>query len=85
MRIRLISRRTAVVFAWLLSLLGAGAAGTVWAQRTAQPEPQVLSGSDVGFRLERVGRDGAGIGTLVIRLDGRWVEAQFSSRIHPVK
>jgi hypothetical protein len=37
--------------------------------------PVVLTGSEVGFRLERV-RDGVPIGTVVVRVDGRWVAPQ---------
>jgi len=35
----------------------------------------ILSGSDIGFRLERT-QDGIPIGTLVVRVDGRWIEAR---------
>lgn len=41
------------------------------------PESQVLSGSDVGFRIEREDSDGAKVGMLVVKVDGKWVEARF--------
>ena len=60
------------------SLLGAGAASAVGAAAAGQSnEPRVLSGSDLGFRVEGMARDGAPIGTLVVRVDGKWVAPQF--------
>lgn len=39
------------------------------------PEPPVvLSGTDLGFRVEGP-RDGDRVGRLVVRIDGQWVEA----------
>ena len=38
--------------------------------------PQVLSGPDVGFRIEGQ-RAGVPVGTLVVRINGEWVEAEF--------
>ena len=71
--------------ALLTSFLGVGAAATVAAQRIVRPlgpdgklqEPTVLSGSDLGFRVDGHDRDGAQVGTLVVRVDGKWVEARF--------
>ena len=67
------SRRSwlAVVLASLLS----GISGAVLAQPKSeiQNEPVVVSGADIGFRIERYER-GKPIGTLVVRLNGRWVE-----------
>jgi len=38
--------------------------------------PFVLSGDDIGFRVERDGPNGP-IGRIVVRIDGQWVEAQL--------
>ena len=39
------------------------------------PEPaRVLSGTDVGFRLEGFDKAGRPIGTFVIRVNDRWVD-----------
>jgi hypothetical protein len=65
------------VVLWLLSLVLVGAA-SAWISAQARivtpPDaPIVLSGPDVGVRVEA--RDGNNaIGTLVVRLEGRWVE-----------
>jgi len=35
--------------------------------------PTVVSGNDVGFRIERT-QDGLPVGRVVVRVDGRWVD-----------
>jgi hypothetical protein len=68
---------------WVLSL---GIVGVLTAAAQVPPpsrnpqtflldSPTILSGDDVGFRLERV-RDGVPVGRVVVRIDGRWVEPQ---------
>jgi hypothetical protein len=68
------SVRASVVVAlvWLASLVGVG----VWAQTA--PEQRVISGGDLGFRVERVQSDGTPVGKLVVRTNGKWVETGFS-------
>jgi hypothetical protein len=46
------------------------------------PEPVVLSGADVGFRVEGMIFD-VPVGRLVVRLNGQWVEPQFGSGASP--
>ena len=71
-----ISRR-----AVLASVLGASAGGAAVAAEivaTGQSnEARVLSGSDLGFRIDGTARDGTPIGTFVVRVDGKWVSPQF--------
>lgn len=38
--------------------------------------PAVLSGDDIGFRVEGY-RGTVAVGTLVVRVDGKWVDADF--------
>jgi hypothetical protein len=59
---------------WLASLVAVG----VWAQAPSQPEAKVISGSDLGYRIERTDRTGKPIDTIVVRIDGKWVEAGFA-------
>ncbi len=70
------------VLLWLLSLvLVATASAWISAQATKPyivipkplDQPTVLSGADVGVRVESWDGNNA-IGNLVVRLDGRWVE-----------
>lgn len=62
---------------WVLSLLAVGTAASaqmrVW---RPVPEPKVLFGEDVGFRVDGF-RGEIPSGTIVIRVNGAWVEAQI--------
>ena len=76
----LLMRHWKLVVVWGLSLLAASAiSASAQAQRgelgfTLVTEvPTVVSGSDVGFRIERT-QNGIPIGRLVVRIDGRWVD-----------
>jgi hypothetical protein len=40
--------------------------------------PTVIAGNDLGFRIEST-RNNIAVGTLVVRIDGHWVEAQVGS------
>ena len=42
------------------------------------PEPRIVSGPDVGFRIES-DQGGIPVGRLVIRVDGKWVEARIGT------
>ena len=82
------SLRTIVTLAgfWLVSLLVVANA-QVFEQPRILPEPRVLSGPDVGFRVEAQ-HGTLPIGKLVIRVDGKWIEARigttFGTRpVHP--
>ena len=63
----------------LASVLGAGsvAVGRKAVVAGQSNEPRVLSGSDLGFRIDGMSRDGAPIGAIVARVDGKWVSVQF--------
>ena len=85
MNTHLLSRR-----ALLGSLVGVGASATVGAQMSkpefvkpgGQPaDLPVVSGSDIGFRVNGVDSDGTRIGELVVRVDGTWVGAKFGMRL----
>lgn len=66
-------------------MLGAFTGGATFAQYRVTPsivqEPvRVLSGSDIGFRVE--GRRGASVvGSLVARIDGAWVDVDTSAEM----
>ena len=68
--------RCILVVMWLMSLFAVGtlARGQAY-QFNPLPEPIVVSGNDVAYRVEGwLGN--APAGRLVIRMDGRWVEPQ---------
>jgi hypothetical protein len=65
----------AVVAGFTSALMRAQAPSQVPAPYTQQQPPaaRVVSGADIGFRVEGT-RDGRALGTLVVRIDGQWVE-----------
>ena len=71
----------AVLLASLLSAVSVALLAQPQAQ--AVDEPVVLSGPDIGFRVERYER-GKPIGTLVVRLNGRWVEPRAVMQAVPL-
>jgi hypothetical protein len=87
------ARAWTLTLAWTLSWVAVGGLASVLTSAQARP-PQalglpvveitegttILSGSDIGFRVERT-QDGVPIGTLVVRVDGRWVEAGTAVRV----
>lgn len=81
-----IARVWKLALAWMLSVVAVGAIASVFTSAQAPGSMRgqtplmtegttILSGSDIGFRLERT-QNGVPIGTLVVRVDGRWVEAR---------
>jgi hypothetical protein len=62
---------------WLTSLITvAGFTSALMRAQTAQSDAPILSGSDIGFRVEG-NKDGSAVGTLMVRINGKWVRAQF--------
>jgi hypothetical protein len=73
-----IRARIGLVVIWVASLVAVAALARAQVRMTPLPSPVVLSGSDIGFRLEgRIGSTPAG--TLVIRVNGKWVAPTAST------
>lgn len=70
-------RRVALIATlWLLSLVAMAAAVTAQVRPTVPlPEPKILSGADVGFRVEAM-HGQTPVGSIVIRVNGEWVTVQ---------
>ena len=64
---------------WLASLLIV--AGLTSGLIRAQATDRILSGSDIGFRLEGTDRAGTPLGTFMLRVNGEWVEASISPKV----
>jgi hypothetical protein len=47
------------------------------------PTPTVISGDDIGFRVEGLRGKTTPVGKLVIRLNGQWVEPELSDAVQP--
>ena len=77
------SRRACLVV--LLASLLSAVSGALLAQPQgpAPAEPGVLSGPDVGFRIDSYDR-GKPVGTLVVRVNGRWVEPKSTMQAVPL-
>ena len=72
-----LQRRTVLIILWLVSMVAAGAWGYAQAVLPSGQAPVVLSGSDIGFRVE--GRRGnTPSGRFVVRINGQWVEVEQS-------
>jgi hypothetical protein len=62
---------------WVVSLVAVGTVASAQAQLWRPvPEPRVLSGPDVGFRVEGL-RGEVPTGRIVIRVNGEWVDADI--------
>ena len=87
-----INRRTGLVTAWLISLVLVAVFASAQPPQRPRPGPttgqvgpvdvdlthlpEVIAGNDLGFRMEST-RDGIAVGKLVIRVNGRWIDAQL--------
>ena len=70
------------LLSWVAAAVVAATTTLVFAQ-TRSPQPQVLSGGDIGFRVEGTDFRGRPTGTFVVRINGNWVEVGTSGGVHP--
>jgi hypothetical protein len=75
------------VLLWLCSLLAvAVVTASITTAQAPQTAPRILSGTDIGFRIEGTdARTGNPTGTLVVRIDGRWVEISPAGGVRLLK
>ncbi len=66
-------RTRTLALLWALSLIVAGAIAASAQSFFLTENQQVVSGANVGFRIERT-QDGIPVGHVVIRVNGRWVD-----------
>jgi len=67
---------------WFASILAVGV--IVSAQARPRSTDEVIPGADIGFRPDRWNGD-TPVGTLVVRINGQWVEASFGIKPRPVQ
>jgi hypothetical protein len=86
-----VRKKIGLVVIWVLSIVAVGVLAHAQARATpaprqlpplAMPSPQlqapvVIAGNDLGFRVESH-KGNTPVGRLVVRVNGRWVDAQFS-------
>ena len=77
-----------VFMLWVLSLFVVASAvkAQVFEVPRSLPEPRIVSGADFGFRIEAE-QKGTPIGRLVVRVDGKWLEARVAATpgVRPVR
>ena len=81
-------RRILTLALLCLSLFAVAAAvkAQVFEMPSPLPEPRIVSGPDFGFRIE-ADQKGTPIGKLVVRVDGKWIEARVAAvpGVRPVR
>lgn len=71
--------RLGLIVLWVSSLVAVSMWASAQSRQVIPESPVVLSGSDLGFRVE--GPQGsARVGRLVVRVDGQWGEGAASRR-----
>jgi len=65
---------------WVLSLFVVGSIvkAQVFELPRPLPEPRIVTGPDFGFRIES-DQGGVPVGKLVVRVDGKWIEARVGA------
>lgn len=79
------SRIALLAVLWILSLVTVAYAASQ--QRPGLPknwEAPILTGENLGFRLAAP-QGSVVTGTLVVKIDGKWVEARSAVKVVPVK
>ena len=88
-------KRLAVALVWIVTLIVTGL--WVHAQRRIIPFPppgqgpnndveipQIISGSDIGFRVDGWNKDGTPYGRIVVHQEGKWLDVTLSGRVRPL-
>ena len=85
----------AIGIVWAVTLLGTG----LWVHAQSKPRilplpgqfpntdsdiPQIISGADIGFRVDGWSKDGTPIGRIVVHQEGKWLDVTLSGRVRPL-
>jgi len=84
----------AVAVVWLVTLVATG----LWTNAQSNPRvipsprqapdenviPTIISGADIGFRVEGWSKDGTPIGRIVVHQEGKWLDVTLSGRLRPL-
>jgi hypothetical protein len=46
--------------------------------------PIIISGNDIGFRVDSWSKDGTPVGRIVVHQEGKWLEVTLSGRVRPL-
>ncbi len=47
--------------------------------------PTIISGNDIGFRVDGWSKDGTPIGRIVVHQEGKWLEVTLAGRVRPLE
>jgi hypothetical protein len=85
-RLSIAALTLAVTFGAAGSVYGQVAPGPQFPSQQPDPNAQVISGNDVGFRVDRQRTQDFGrlVGTWVVRVNGQWVEPEIALRTRPL-
>jgi hypothetical protein len=71
---------------WIASLVVVALlAAALTSAQADRADGRIISGADIGFRVETADREGRPIGRLMVRIEGKWVEAGYSPAVRPVR
>ena len=85
----------AILFVWVMPVVATG----LWVHAQSNPRvlppprlpqtpdneiPIIISGNDLGFRVEGWNRDGTPIGRIVVHQEGKWLDVTLSGRLRPL-
>lgn len=77
--------RTALLASSVVAVVASGALAVALAQDQKPMENvRVLTGSDLGFRVERV-EGGRAVGTFVVKVEDKWVEVTLAPKAIPAR
>ena len=75
-----------LVLFWLGSLMAVAVVTTTLTVAQVRREvPRVVSGADIGFRVEGTDASGNASGVFVVRLNGEWVPVSSMPTVRPLK
>jgi hypothetical protein len=75
-----------LVLFWLGSLMAVAVVTTTLTLAQVRREvPRVVSGADLGFRVEGTDSSGNASGVFVVRLNGQWVPVSSMPTVRPLK
>jgi len=75
-----------LVLFWLGSLVAVAVVTTTLTLAQVRREmPRVVSGADLGFRVEGTDPSGNASGVFVVRLNGEWVPVSSMPTVRPLK
>jgi hypothetical protein len=84
----------AVGVVWAMTLVATG----LWVHAQGNPRvlppprapqnndeiPVIISGNDIGFRVDSWSKDGTAVGRIVVHQEGKWLEVTLSGRVRPL-